>query len=288
MRPTNLSTRIFLDGGDAAETRSVIDRLGFLDGQTTNPTLIAKNPSAQARMASGEKFTDEEIYAFYKRVVIEMSTLLPTGSISIEVYADHTTPPETMVAQSKTMVAWIPNAHIKFPTTAAGLEAAEQAVVRGMRVNMTLCFSQAQAAAVHCATRGASRGEVFVSPFVGRLDDSGENGMDLIAAILRMYREEGSSVEVLTASIRSLEHFLCALALGSDIITAPAAILYAWADAGMPIPDQSYTCDARGLSSIPYQSISLTGDWRELDISHSLTDKGIQRFADDWNARIKL
>lgn len=287
MKPPTFPTRIFLDGGDPAETRSVLNRLGFLDGQTTNPTLIAKNPAAQARLALGKKFTEEEIYGFTKHVVIEMSTLLPNGSISIEVYANHITSCDAMVTQSKKMAAWIPNAHIKFPITAAGLEAAERAVGEGTRVNMTLCFSQEQAAAVHRATRGAAKGQVFVSPFVGRLDDSGENGMELIANILRMYREGGSSVEVLTASVRSLEHFLYALALGSDIITAPASILYAWADAGMPIPDQNCAYDAHGLSSIPYQSLSLDGYWRELDITHSLTDKGIRRFADDWNALIK-
>lgn len=286
MKPTTFPTRIFLDGGDPAETRSVLNRLGFLDGQTTNPTLIAKNPAVQDRLAHGDKFSEQEVTAFTKSVVEEMAALLPNGSISIEVYADQTTSLETIVTQSKEMCAWIPNAHIKFPITAAGLETAERAVAKGMRVNMTLCFSQAQAAAVHCATRGALKGQVFVSPFVGRLDDSGENGMELIANILRMYREGGSSVEVLTASVRSLEHFLYALAVGSDIITAPASILYAWADAGMPIPDRDSAYNAHGLSPIPYQSISLGGDWRELDITHPLTDKGIQRFADDWNILI--
>ena len=85
------------------------------------------------------------------------------------------------------MFGWIPNAHVKFPTSAEGLKAAEKAIGLGLRVNMTLCFSQAQAAAVYAATRGARKGQVFVSPFIGRLDDRGENGMDLIANILRMY-----------------------------------------------------------------------------------------------------
>ncbi|MEK7122593.1 MAG: transaldolase family protein [Patescibacteria group bacterium] len=286
MRPQKMRSKIFLDGGDAAETRAVIERLGFLDGQTTNPTLIAKNPAAQARLVSGEKFTEQEIYAFYKDVVAEMSALLPDGSISIEVYADANTPSEKMYAQSKNMYQWIPHAHIKFPITRAGLEAAERGIADGMRVNMTLCFSQQQAAAVHSATRGTTKGQVFISPFVGRLDDIGENGMDLIKNIIRMYREGDSSVEVLTASVRSLEHFLYALALRSDIITAPAHILYAWADAGLPVPESDFVFEATNLSPIPYQNLSLDGDWRECDITHPLTDKGIERFAGDWNALI--
>lgn len=286
MRPEKIPSKIFLDGGDATETKAVIDRLGFLDGQTTNPTLIAKNPAAKSRIASGVIFTEREVYDFYKEVVNEMSVLLPGGSISIEVYVDANTSFDEMYAQSKDMYQWIPNAHIKFPITRGGLEAAERGVAEGMRVNMTLCFSQAQAAAVHHATKGAKKGRVFVSPFVGRLDDIGENGMDLIKNIMHMYRECDSSVEVLTASVRTLEHFLCALALKSDIITAPANVLYAWADAGLPVPRSDFVYDTAGLSPIPYQTLSLDGDWQKFDIGHPLTDKGIQRFADDWNALI--
>lgn len=286
MRPENLKTKIFLDGGDPAETRVVIERLGFLDGQTTNPTLIAKNPSAQQRLAAGEKFSQQEIYDFYKIVVQEMSALIPQGSISVEVYAEKSTNVEQMFNQCKQMFDWIGNAHIKFPITSAGLASAERAIAEGMRVNMTLCFSQKQAAAVHCATRGATRGQVFISPFVGRLDDIGENGMDLIANILRMYRECESPVKVLSASIRTLDHFFASLALGADIITAPAKILIEWADRGMPISGVEYSYDSRNFNKIPYEEFSLREDWRDFDISHPLTEKGIERFASDWNALI--
>ncbi len=187
MRPENLKSRIFLDGGNPEETREIIGRLGFLDGQTTNPTLISKNPEARRHLEQGGKFSEKEILAFYRQVVGELSSLIPQGSISIEVYADPSTTAESMLAQGREMFSWIPNAHIKFPSSREGLTAAELAVQNGLRVNLTLCFSQEQAAAVYAATRGAKKGEVFVSPFIGRLDDRGENGMDLIAHILRMY-----------------------------------------------------------------------------------------------------
>lgn len=243
--------KIFLDSGDVEETKQAIVLLGTLDGQTTNPTLIAKSPGAQ-----GKLFTKEEIFSFYKSVVEQISKLIPQGSVSVEVYADKTTGSEEMFEQGKEMFSWIPNAHIKYPITKAGLEAAEKSVKAGMRVNMTLCFSVEQAAAVYAATKGAKKGMVFISPFVGRLDDQGENGMDLIRNILEMYKTGDGHVEVLTASVRSLTHFLKAKSLGSDIITAPLRVLKQWID-------------------------------QDYDIKHELTDAGIERFSSDWNNLIK-
>ena len=287
MKPTNLKTRIFLDGGDPEETRKLISLLGFLDGQTTNPTLIAKNPEARARLQKGEKFSAGEILDFYRNVVTTISGLIPGGSVSVEVYADAATTAETMLRQGKGMYSWIPNAHVKFPTSREGLKAAELAVGEGMRVNMTLCFSQEQSAAVYAATRGARKGQVYVSPFIGRLDDRGENGMDVIANIIRMYRDGDGHVEVLTASVRSLDHFLYALRLGSDIITAPYESLKAWGARGMPVPGPEFTYDAKGLRPIPYRAIDLTKKLQDYDISHELTDKGMERFSLDWNALIE-
>jgi transaldolase len=287
MRPNNLKTRIFLDGGDPEETRKLINLIGFLDGQTTNPTLIAKNPEARARLQKGEKFSAREVLDFYRNVVTTVSGLIPQGSVSVEVYADSVTTAETMLLQGKEMYSWIPNAHVKFPTSREGLKAAERAVGEGMRVNMTLCFSQEQAAAVYAATRGARKGQVYVSPFIGRLDDRGENGMDVIANILRMYRDGDGHVEVLTASVRSLDHFLYAVKLGSDIITAPYEILKAWGEQGMPAPVTEFTYDAKGLRPIPYRAIDLAKKWQDYDIRHELTDKGMERFSLDWNALIE-
>ncbi len=283
MKPQNLRSRIFLDGGDPEEAVGVISLLGFLDGQTTNPTLISKNPKAKERLAHGSKFTQDEIFDFYRNVVKTISALIPLGSVSVEVYADSSTPADKMLAMGRDMFSWIPNAHIKFPTSTEGLKAAEQAIKEGLRVNMTLCFTQEQAAAVYAATRGARKGQVFVSPFIGRLDDRGENGMDLIAGILKMYRQGDGHVEVLTASVRNMDHFFYALKLGSDIITSPYEILREWGQSGMPFPDTNYIYKQDSLKNIPYKDIDLTKNWQEYDIAHDLTVKGMEKFSKDWN-----
>ena len=287
MRPANLKTRIFLDGGNPEDTKSVLKQIGFLDGQTTNPTLIAKNPEARKRLEQGSKFSKEEIFTFYHGVINTLSGLLPQGSVSIEVYADTATSAGEMLKQGKEMFTWIPNAHIKFPTSREGLKAAQHAVKAGLRVNMTLVFSQEQAAAVYAATQGARKGQVFLSPFIGRLDDRGENGMDLIANIIRMYRKGDGHVEVLTASVRSFDHFLYALKLGSDIITAPFELIKMWGEKGLPVLGNEYHYDTKGLKAIPYHDLDLSNPWESYDIHHDLTDKGMERFSADWNALIQ-
>jgi transaldolase len=287
MKPEKLKTKIFLDGGDPGETREAMRLLGFLDGQTTNPTLISQNPEARKRIEKGEKFSTDEILTFYRGVVKEISGLIPQGSVSVEVYADASTKAEDMLKQGKEMFSWIPNAHIKFPTSSEGLKAAQQAIKEGLRVNMTLCFQQEQAAAVYAATRGAKKGDVFVSPFIGRLDDKGENGMNLIANILKMYGKGDGHVEVLTASVRNIDHHLYALRLGSDIITSPFRILKEWAVGKLRVPGDEYNYSAGNLKTIPYRDIVLTKNWQEYDIRHELTDKGMARFSADWNSLIK-
>ncbi|OPY67025.1 MAG: putative transaldolase [Syntrophorhabdaceae bacterium PtaU1.Bin034] len=287
MRPENLKTRIFLDGANPEETREAINILGFLDGQTTNPTLMSKNPGVRERLEKGEKFAREEITDYYRDVVRQISAMIPKGSISIEVYADAVTTAEKMLEQGREMFGWIPNGHIKFPTSTEGLKAASQALKEGLRVNMTLCFSQDQAAAVYAATKGARREEVFVSPFIGRLDDRGENGMDVIAHIIRMYRDGDGHVEVLTASVRNLDHILCAIQLGSDIITAPFNILKEWGEKRVFLPGPDYRYDPRGLKPIPYEEVDLVKDWRDYHIRHDLTDKGMEKFSQDWNSLIR-
>jgi len=287
MKPKNLKTRIFLDGGNLEETKEIKNRLGFLDGQTTNPTLVSKNPRVKERLEKGQKFSREEILRFYRDLVKEISQLIPQGSISVEVYADRSTSAEEMLRQGREMFSWIPNAHIKFPTSGEGLKAAERAIKEGLRVNLTLCFSQEQAAAVYAATRGAKKGNVFVSPFVGRLDDRGENGMELISNIIRMYQKGDGHVEVLTASVRNPNHLLYALRLGSDIITAPFSSLKDWGEKGLPIPGNDYVSDSKGLKSIPFREIDLTQKWETYDLRHELTDKGMELFSRDWNALIQ-
>ena len=280
-----MPSRIFLDSADPEHTRELIQLLGKLDGQTTNPSLVARIPHAQERIARGDLFSEEELLSLYRQIVQEASQLLPNGSISVEVYADAHTPADDMVRQAREMFSWIPNAHIKLPITSAGLEAAHALAAEGIRVNMTLCFTQEQAAAVYAATAGAE--DVFVSPFVGRLDDRGKNGMDLIKNIIRMYQKGDEHVQVLTASVRSYDHLMYALALGSDIITAPYRILKEWGERGKPLPDPSYQYNAGDKLPIAYRDIDLARDWRTYDISHELTDAGLEKFAHDWNALLK-
>lgn len=284
VRPIKLKTKIFLDGGDPDETKQLISLLGFLDGQTTNPTLISQNPDVATRLEKGEKFTADEIFEFYRKVVQEISLLIPYGSVSIEVPADNSTSSDQLLSLGKKIFTWIPNAHIKYPTTKEGLTAAEISIKESMRVNMTLCFSQEQAAAVYSATKGATKGQVFVSPFIGRLDDKGENGMDLIKNIIEMYKRGDNHVEILTASVRSLDHLLYAIKLGSDIITAPFKILNEWAEKSLPLPDESFVYNIPSLTRIPYQQIDLNKPWQEYNIFHELTDRGIEKFSIDWNS----
>ena len=161
--------------------------MGFIDGQTTNPTLISQNPLVKEKIERGEKFNRKEAYNFYKEVVAEIAKIT-FGPISVEVYTDKNTQAQEMVNQAKEMVKWIPNVYLKFPITKEGLKAAQKAIQENIPVNMTLCFSQEQVAAVYSATRSA-KNLVFVSPFVGRLDDRGENGMNLVENILKMYQK---------------------------------------------------------------------------------------------------
>lgn len=285
MKPQNLKTKIFLDGGDVEETKEILHVLGFLDGQTTNPTSISKNPQAQKMLSEGKKFTKKEIYEFYQKVVKQVSDYIPQGSVSIEVYSDKKSKGFIMLSEAKEMFRWIPNAYIKFPTTYEGLLAAEMAIKLEMRVNLTLCFTQEQAAAVYVATLGAKKGQVFISPFIGCLDDRGENGMDLVKNIIEMYKKGDGHVEVLSASVRSMDHFLYAISLGSDIITSPMKILKEWGEGGMKIPE-NYSYDAKNLKPIPYQEIDLNKSWKEYNIQHELTDIGIEKFSADWNSLI--
>jgi len=282
-KPDTLATNVFLDGGDPAETRDIIELLGWLDGQTTNPSLVAKNPAFAACADTPAGCTEADLWSAYKDIVSEISPLVPE-SVSIEVYADADTTTEEMIEKGRELNTWIPNAHVKLPINEAGLTAAETLTQEGVRVNMTLCFTQAQAAAVFAATRGAKPGDVYLSPFVGRLDDRGEDGMSFVQNVLRMFADTDGHVQPLVASVRSLDHFLASLQLEVPLITAPGDILREWAAAGTPLPDTSYTYDTGEKTPFSYEDHDLAADWRSFDLAHPLTTAGIARFADDWNA----
>ena len=135
-------TKILVDGGDPDETLRIKKLLGFVDGQTTNPSLIAKNPEVQELLSSGHRLTTEDQKDEYKTIVQKISPLVGDAGVSIEVFADLNTTAEQVFAQGQEMFSRIPNAYIKYPCTDEGLRAARMSVEKGIRVNMTLCFSQ--------------------------------------------------------------------------------------------------------------------------------------------------
>ena len=164
-------------------------------------------------------------------------------------------------------------------------------VRESMRVNMTLCFSQEQAAAVYAATKG-SKAPVYVSPFIGRLDDRGENGMDLVRNIKQMYEAGDGHVHVLAASIRNLKHLLGSFALRAELVTAPSKVWEEWAAASFPLPGADFvyqgTDKADGpLKTLAYKSLDLNRAWEGFDIRHDLTTKGIQQFVADYKTTLK-
>jgi len=284
-------TRLLVDGGDPEETLGIKNLIGFVDGQTTNPSLIAKNPEIQRRLASGQRLSEQEEQDAYRKIVQSISPLVGDAGVSIEVFADLNTTAEEMLAQGQEMFTWIPNAYVKYPCTHEGLRAAEMSVQKSIRVNMTLCFSQEQAAAVYAATRG-SKEPVYISPFVGRLDDQGEDGMDLVKNIKKMYQQGDGHVHVLAASIRTINHLLCSFFLGAELATVPSKVLREWAAAGFPMPDKDFTyksVDAKGksLKPIPYKDLDLNLPWESFDLAHELTTKGIKKFVADYQSTLK-
>ena len=142
-----------------------------------------------------------------------------------------------------------------------------------------------------CRNRG-SKEPVYVSPFVGRLDDQGEDGMDLVRNIKKMYERSDGHVHVLAASIRTINHLLCSFFLGAELATVPSKVLQEWAAAGFPMPDQDFEykgVDAKGqaLKPIPYKELDLNLPWESFDLAHELTTKGIQKFVADYQSTLK-
>jgi transaldolase len=277
-------TKILVDGGDPQETRKIKEVLGFVDGQTTNPSLIAKNPHIRELILSGHKLSNRDEVDEYKKIVQTISPLVGNAGVSIEVFSDQSTTAQEMFDQGQEMFSWISNAYIKYPCTVEGLRAAQMSVRQGTRVNVTLCFSQQQAAAVYAATKG-SKEPVYVSPFVGRLDDIGLNGMDVVKNIKRMFSKGDGHVLVLAASIRSLEHLLYCFALQTELATVPAKILELWASDNFPMPDEQFQYKGSG-KPIPYEELDLEQPWQAFDIQHELTREGIEKFAADYRATL--
>ena len=211
---------MFLDTANIQEIRDGA-RLGVISGVTTNPSLAASQGIGDAES--------------YKAAVREISDIVD-GPISVEVVSLDAT---GMIAEGRDIADWIPNPWVKIPSTAEGFEAISVLADDGIKINQTLCFS------VNQALLGAQAGSTVVSPFVGRLDDIGQEGMDLVAEIVSLYRSYDIKTQVMAASIRHTLHCNLAAKAGADIAT------------------------------VPYKILSQM-------VQHPLTDAGVARFLADW------
>lgn len=211
--------RIFLDTANIDEIRQAA-KLGVVSGVTTNPSLVAKEKRADM-----------------KAVIREISSIVD-GPISAEVLSLE---PQAMIREAREVSSWSPNVVVKIPMSASGLEAISVLSKEGIRTNLTLCFSLNQ------AILGAIVGATYVSAFVGRLDDAGHDGMQLVAEIVEVFDhyKERLKTQVIVASIRHPLHVVAAAKAGAHIATVPYNVLMQM-------------------------------------VKHPLTDIGISRFAEDW------
>lgn len=187
--------KIFLDTADAAEIRELAAS-GLVDGVTTNPSLAAK---------TGRDYGES---------LKEICSIV-SGSVSAEVIS---TEYEGMLKEGRAAAKIAPNIYVKVPSTWDGMKACRALTDEGARVNVTLCFSPVQ------AMLAAKAGAAFISPFIGRVDDVGEDGMGLIRDIRAIYDNYGFKTEILAASIRSVSHVREAALAGADISTIPTDI----------------------------------------------------------------
>ena len=208
--------KFFVDTAEVNEIRALAET-GMVDGVTTNPSLIAK---------SGRDIIE---------VTREICGIVD-GPVSAEVAA---TEAEAMIAEGRKLAGIAPNIAVKVPLTWDGLRACKVLSEEGKMVNVTLCFSAGQ------ALLAAKAGATFISPFIGRLDDIGLDGMELIADIRQIYDNYGFDTQILAASIRTVNHVKEAAKIGADVMTAPPAVIRALA-------------------------------------AHPLTDKGLESFLKDW------
>jgi transaldolase len=209
--------KFFLDTANLDEIRDAA-AFGMADGVTTNPTLISKEGDVD-----------------FKKHIAAICEIV-SGPVSAECTSEDT---EGMLREGREYAQIAPNVVIKCPLTRAGLKATKQLSSEGIKVNVTLCFSAAQA--ILAAKAGAS----FISPFLGRLDDIGENGLVLLSDIVEIYRNYSWPTEVLAASIRHPIHAIEAARMGADIATMPFKVI-------------------------------------DMMFNHPLTDKGQAQFLADW------
>ncbi len=211
--------RLFIDTADIGAVRDLA-ATGLVDGVTTNPSLIARAGRGMAE------------------VIAEICTVVP-GPVSAEVAAADVA---GMLAEGRALAAIAPNVVVKVPLTPDGLRACRTLTDEGTPVNVTLCFSAGQ------ALLAAKAGAAYVSPFVGRLEDIGQDGLGLIDEIARLYRQQPSlGTQVLVASVRGPRQVVEAALLGAHVATLPPAVMHAL-------------------------------------FRHPLTDRGLEAFQADWRA----
>jgi transaldolase len=211
-----LVVKIFIDSGETKEIEEAHE-MGLIDGVTTNPTLAAR---------SGKPFKD---------LILEITEIVD-GPISAEVVS---VTAKEIIAEGEDIASWHKNIVVKVPLIPEGLKAVKHFAENGIKTNVTLCFTASQ------ALLAAKAGATYICPFVGRLDDIGHEGMDVIRDIRTIYDNYGYETQILTASARSPLHFLEAAKIGSDVITAPFSVL------------------------------------KQL-LKHPLTDSGLKQFLADW------
>ncbi len=263
-------TKIYLDSSNPEDTIEAIKILGFLDGQTTNPSLFAK--------VSKDKYSEVAIWEAYKKCVNEIHLLIPEGSVSAEIFADTSSTVNQMLNQANRIQDFGPFVHIKIPICTNGIKTLQSLVLNNQKVNMTLGFDQNQAYAVALASQTTLPGQVYYSSFIGRLFDDGINGFQNLKNIKRMYQELNSPVSILACSFRNLDQFLACMALEVDIVTVSIDILRQWQKHNFIIPDiNSFSFQGQNTMYIPVDHL----DQNKVDNPLSL--KGIHKFAADWN-----
>lgn len=297
-----------LDSGDPDEYREIAKiakaKGEELWGSTTNPSLIAKK-------LAGKKISQKEAFALQKEIVMEILSIVP-GAVSAEVYADEKTTAQEMIEQGREITTWHKRVIVKLPTTIEGIKARTALRKEKIPVNNTLVFSQQQIFAICLHEQIVQKiyGPIddlfppFISPFVGRLDDIGEDGMQLVEHGMKIKKLFSTSLPastlaiwMLEASVRSIAHIRQGLVAHTELLTAPASLYKEWFVKDEK--EQGKATNHSNLQAIPYWSPSQelmeidTIDTymdalktKKIDITHPLTDKGLVRFAKDWKAII--
>lgn len=291
-------TRFILDSGDPEEYKEaavLLQKHGKeLWGSTTNPSLIAKKIAS-----TGTKLTKTEAFALQQSLVKEILDLVP-NAVSAEVYADTDTKAQEMIEQGIEIAGWDKRVVVKLPTTIEGFKARTELRRNNSITNNTLVFSEQQIFAIclheHLIQTTFGKKESlwppFISPFVGRLDDIGVNGMALVKNGMLLKKRFTEDLWMLEASVRSSEHIEQGIMLDSELITAPLKTYQSWLEGNtaasatpdLPSTDQAWTPTDDLLAISTLEGFMQAIEHGTLDISHDLTDKGIIKFAEDWKA----